>query len=644
MSGKMNLMANSQDGYAHHLTGSDKTLFKCSYRRPTDFGLQKFRYDPVNNVGLKLASETELNFTIDTNDAADLLLDTHLVVNLPDIWSPIHAESSTGNDNVWRPFEVRWVRNLGTAIISNVEIFIDNHKVQEHIDGLYMRNIVEREFSSEKKALYNEMVGNVPELYDPAAHHGGHYPHASHKDEAMRDSESEPLYEHRVEPSIRGRQLIIPIMGWYYFSTKQAVPLCCLRESGKKTMTITVTLRPLQEWYVLKCVDPYMMRQPAGPDGLREKFRPVHVDSHVKRRHVAPNYANESSISPHYRLNRFMKEPPSTQKWDMLHGGEVGDSVIYDAPNYKLPDLSRDYYNGPHSTTDYSNFDVHLVATKATLEPTERAEFLSSAKDYLFKQVVRISEFQVPLIHKMRLENFGHAANISIFLQRDDVVERNEHDNYTCQSYLGEREEPLSEPKEDEVYYLFKDKDPLTTSSREWDLRKSVGTLGEVDNLFRTTGKYMLQNNVNILRHFTFHFAGQGKERSEYFSHVQSSIDRFMRCGGGPKGAGGGGGRDSRYAHFYTFELDTSPFDATPSGYLNTESFDRVELEYTLTPPPRNMDYKFVTLCDANNQFQLVDMHKRDMYEFNYNMFIYVEKWQKIRFEPRDRSVTLLFK
>ena len=69
--------------------------------------------------------------------------------------------------------------------------------------------------SREKKALYDEMTGNVPELNDPAAHNGGRYPHASHMDEERRDSD-EPL-PNCVEPGIRGRQLVIPIMGWYYY-------------------------------------------------------------------------------------------------------------------------------------------------------------------------------------------------------------------------------------------------------------------------------------------------------------------------------------------------------------------------------------------------------------------------------------------
>lgn len=627
-------MANDQDGYAHHMKGSDRTLFKRNYRRPTDFGLEKVRYDPKNSVISALSTETTLVFEINTQtDTADLLLDTHLVLDLPDIWSPIHADKVDvpAESLVWRPFEFKWVRNLGSTIIKDVDIEINNTMIQKNLDGHYMRNLVEREFSDEKKAFYHEMTGNVPELYDPASMNDGYYPHASHLD-AQRRTDADPLYEVRVEPSIRGRKLIIPIMGWYYFSTKQAVPLCCLREAvPSQLMKIRVTLRPLREWYVLKCVDPYVAQlpDPARPSG-KEPFKPKHVDSHVKRKHRSPQYINDSGIPPHYNLNRFMVEPPSKEQWKELN------EASSELPDYR--GLSLHNYYETRGNANY-DFDIHLVATKATLSPEERNEFLYNRKEYLFKQVVKRDpkegKFGVPLISKLRLEGLGHAANISIFLQRHDVNERNEYDNYTMQAYLGEREDPLSEregslwiPKTS-PYYEFNDED-----GDVWDLRRSDSEFTSDDNLFRTTGNYLLQNRADILRSFTFHFEGAEKE-SQRFSHVISSIDRFMRCDGG------GGGSHSRHVHFYSFELSSSPFDATPSGYLNTDYFNRVEIEYTLNPPPVNKDYEFKLLCDADNNIQFVDKHKADMYEFHYNMYIYVEKWQKLRFE--NGEVGLVF-
>ena len=63
----------------------------------------------------------------------------------------------------------------------------------------------------------------------------------------------------------------------------------------------------------------------------------------------------------------------------------------------------------------------YIITTQATLETNERRNF-SNKKDYLFKQIIRIENNNVPLSNKLRLENFGHVANISMYLQRSDVT------------------------------------------------------------------------------------------------------------------------------------------------------------------------------------------------------------------------------
>ena len=44
---------------------------------------------------------------------AELLMDTYLVVNLSDIWSPTH-HPNVHTGNLWAPYDVRWIKNIGT--------------------------------------------------------------------------------------------------------------------------------------------------------------------------------------------------------------------------------------------------------------------------------------------------------------------------------------------------------------------------------------------------------------------------------------------------------------------------------------------------------------------------------------------------
>ena len=71
------------------LTGNPtKTFFKATYSKYTNFGLQKFRLDYEGSRDLRLTTPSQYTFKI--KRYADLLMDTYLVLNLPDIWSPIY--------------------------------------------------------------------------------------------------------------------------------------------------------------------------------------------------------------------------------------------------------------------------------------------------------------------------------------------------------------------------------------------------------------------------------------------------------------------------------------------------------------------------------------------------------------------------
>ena len=70
-----------------------KTMFKTTYAKYTNFGMQKFRLDHEGQRALRLNEPTSLSFKVPRH--ADLLMDTHLVVTLPHIWSPILPPNTT---------------------------------------------------------------------------------------------------------------------------------------------------------------------------------------------------------------------------------------------------------------------------------------------------------------------------------------------------------------------------------------------------------------------------------------------------------------------------------------------------------------------------------------------------------------------
>ena len=64
-------------------------------------------------------------------------------------------------------FDFKWVENLGTQLLQNVTLSSGGLIIQE-FTGDYLANVVNRDFSQEKKDIFNEMTANIKKLNDPA--------------------------------------------------------------------------------------------------------------------------------------------------------------------------------------------------------------------------------------------------------------------------------------------------------------------------------------------------------------------------------------------------------------------------------------------------------------------------------------------
>ena len=237
--GQQNIMLNGNPS---------KTFFKARYKKYTNFGMQKFRVDFEGNKTLKLTEESKFTFKIPRY--AELLMDTYVAVNLPTIWSPIMppSEASSLNDvpsdfalGEWVPYEFKWIEYIGAQMIQEVEITCGNQTLQR-FSGSYLLAMVQRDFSAEKKALFDKMVGQVPEIVDPG-NFGGRvnaYPNAYYTGTLAGP-----------EPSIRGRTLYIPLNTWFCLNTQMAFPLISLQYNE---LHINITFRPINQLFQIRDV------------------------------------------------------------------------------------------------------------------------------------------------------------------------------------------------------------------------------------------------------------------------------------------------------------------------------------------------------------------------------------------------------
>ena len=89
-------------------TGSpNKTFFKVTYSKYNNFGMQKFRIDYKGLRSLRHSEESQFTFKIPRY--AELLMDSYIVVRIPDIWSPIHPASSS--DEQFVGYDFKWIEN-----------------------------------------------------------------------------------------------------------------------------------------------------------------------------------------------------------------------------------------------------------------------------------------------------------------------------------------------------------------------------------------------------------------------------------------------------------------------------------------------------------------------------------------------------
>jgi hypothetical protein len=242
--GLMQLVSQGQQNII--LNGNPtKTFWKSTYKKYTNYGKQNFRIDHEGSPMLNLTTESTFTFRI--KRYADLLMDCYVCITLPNIWSPIlPPQAYPQNDGTtaysdWSPYEFQWIKNLGAQIISKVSINCGNQQLQQY-SGQYILASAQRDYAGSKLRLFDEMIGNVPELNDPAIAESrtGAYPNAYYTTSPAG-----------AQPSIVGRTLWIPLGAWFNLSSYQAFPLVALQYNE---LWINVTFRPINEWFTIRDV------------------------------------------------------------------------------------------------------------------------------------------------------------------------------------------------------------------------------------------------------------------------------------------------------------------------------------------------------------------------------------------------------
>jgi len=377
--GLLNIAAQGAENVI--LTGNpSKTFFQATYKKYTNFGLQRFRIDRTGSRILNYNSETEMKFKIPRY--AELLWDTYLVVNMPDIWSPFYWNADISCNKT--PFEFQWIEKIGASMIKDITIYAGSNILSKY-SGEYMSVAIERDDTS-KKELWNRMVGNVNAMTNPgeAYQNGNYYPNADYN--SLHKPDFLPT---DVEPSIKGRQLYIPLESWFCQKNgKLALPLVALQY---QEVEISIRFRPIKELYTILNVSQETLK-----DGKGDRIAPRSDEIH--------------------NLYWFM-QPPQDPSGIVLNGVPLVSTQI-------------ENYSGYYKKNIW-NADIHLLGTYVFLSEEERRVFAASEHKYLVKEIYEHDNLNIGGSRRVDIPSRDMVSSYAFRFRRSDVYLRNQWTNYT---------------------------------------------------------------------------------------------------------------------------------------------------------------------------------------------------------------------
>ena len=210
-------------GQDFYLTGNPQiSFFKNVYRRHTNFSMEMINIEAYTSSNeLNETNDTVLKFKINRN--ADLIREIYFLFTIPDIFSDTTDK-------------FQWIDRIGEYIIKEAKFTIGS----SDIDILYPEWFhIWNELTIEegKRTGYNKMIGNITDLTNPQ-NSSGSYP--------TEDTS-------KIRPTIKSRQIIVPLPFWFTYCVGSALPLISLQYETEPE--IRLTLRGFGDLYTIVNTD-----------------------------------------------------------------------------------------------------------------------------------------------------------------------------------------------------------------------------------------------------------------------------------------------------------------------------------------------------------------------------------------------------
>ena len=353
---------------------------------------------------------------------------------------------------------------------------------------------------------------------------------------------------------------------------------------------------PLSTWFTYKTQKAFpLIALQYNELQITVNFRPI--NQLFKIRDVFDPLNNYPYVAPNFNLNymqfyRFLQPPP--------------DVAI-----------------GPASYIDIRtiwNSDINLNCTYCFLSNDESRLFALNEQKYLFKQIHEQIFYNVTGPNKVELNSLGMVTNYTFYFQRSDANLRNEWSNYTNWPYDYLPQDIVQGPVDGSYNIARMDQSGNLISV-------GVGPGVNPDGIltgWMITGVYNPQNTYPILVNMGLLFDGQYRENVQP-AGVYTYIEKYIRT---PCAAPNG-------LYVYNFGLDSSSLflDNQPSGAINMNKFNTIEMEFTTVVPPLDPLAQVLTICDPQTG-AIIGINKPTwrIYDYNFNLYLFEERVNMVTF------------
>jgi hypothetical protein len=360
------------------LTGNPQiSFFKTVYRQYTNFSMESIKLD-INGPTLSENNNCELTCPITRN--GDLISDIYFCFELPNIYSGKHSQ--TGSAPFYN-YEFQWIKNIGYNIFNSVSILIEGNIIDKHYSD-WMHIWSELNMSDSEKNMLDEMIGNIPEIYDPSNSKGqnGLYPHITTSTNNTLQAEKYKDFNNNLIkisnankditiPSIKKRNIKVPLLFWFNRNKGLALPLVALQYNR------------IELKFELKNVN--------------KLFTVLETDSTLTfhRKRIKPGAKSHTTLANFLIDSTMVNTSNNTRSLNFL------DIKPYVEGNYIF------------------------------LDNDERKRFSRNSHNYLIEQVKRVKVDGVKSTSKHSIEFDQCCKYLAWVGKRSDIDERNDWNNYT---------------------------------------------------------------------------------------------------------------------------------------------------------------------------------------------------------------------